>query len=313
MKTALSIAKATAAPALIGTGAALVTVTIWAGWIVATRFAGAASIGPITTGLFRYGPPAVLLAPVWWRCGLLPRSCPWWIVAVMVGGSGAPFFLLAAWAMRAVPAAEVGALLPGTMPLWAALIGALVAGMRFGRPQRLGYGAIAAGIGLMMMLATTDAATPSTAGIGVSQAALLLAAAGWAAYSHAFKRSGLTPLQGAAVTAAWSFLLHLVLAAWFGTDLDGLAPHVLATQITVQGLLSGLVAIFSYGVAVRLLGAARAAAFSALAPALATVGGAVLLGERPTGAELLAVLLVTLGVALAAGLHLPAHRGSAQA
>ena len=51
-------------PALRGTGAALLTVTIWAGWIVATRFAGETAISPITTGLFRYGPPALLLSPV---------------------------------------------------------------------------------------------------------------------------------------------------------------------------------------------------------------------------------------------------------
>ncbi|HVI90862.1 MAG TPA: DMT family transporter [Dongiaceae bacterium] len=289
---------------LRGTGAALLTVTIWAGWIVATRFAGETAISPITTGLFRYGPPALLLAPVWWRCGLLPRRCPWWIVAIMVSGSGAPFFLLAAWAMKSVPAAAVGALLPGTMPLWAALIGALVAGTHFQRRQCLGYGTIALGIVLMV------AATSGTATDRISEAALLLAAAGWAAYSHAFKRSGLTPLQGAAVTAAWSFLLHLLLAACFGTDLYGLAPHVLVLQITAQGLLSGLIAIFSYGVAVRHLGAARAAAFSALAPALAMLGGACLLGERPGPAELGAMLLVTLGVALANGFSLPVHRAS---
>jgi drug/metabolite transporter (DMT)-like permease len=292
-----------AAPAWIGTGAALLTVTIWAGWIIATRFAGETAISPITTGLFRYGPPALLLAPVWWRCGLLPRGCPRWVLAVMVSGSGAPFFLLAAWAMRTVPAAEIGALLPGTMPLWAALIGAVIAGARFGHRQCLGYAAIALGVGLMASMAR-GADGPGTGGTQMSQAALLFAAAGWAAYSHAFKRSGLTPLQGAAVTAAWSCLLHLLLAAWFGTDIAGLTWRIVSTEIAVQGLLSGLIAILSYGLAVRHLGAARAAAFSALAPALATFGGAVLLGEKPAPIALAAVLLVTLGVALANDLKL---------
>ncbi|HWT99775.1 MAG TPA: DMT family transporter [Terriglobales bacterium] len=292
-------------PSFLGTGAALLTVAIWAGWIVATRFAGETAISPITTGLFRYGPPALLLAPVWWRCGLLPRGCPWWIIVLMTGGSGAPFFLLAAWAMKSVPAAAVGALLPGTMPLWAALIGALVAGACFQRRQYLGYSAIALGVALMVV-ATSAAAGPAPARI--SQGALLLAAACWAAYSHAFKRSGLTALQGAAVTAAWSFLLHLVLAFCFGRDLGRLTPQVLAIQITTQGLLSGLIAIFSYGVAIRHLGAARAAAFSALAPALAMLGGAALLGERPGTMELVAILLVTLGVALANGFTLPLRR-----
>jgi len=291
-------AEAATAP-LIGTGAACITVIIWAGWIVATRFAGETALSPITIGLFRYGPPAVLLAPVWWRCGLLPRQCPWWIIAVMVGGSGAPFFLLAAWAMRSAPAAQVGVLLPGTMPLWAALIGYLIAGDRFRRGQRLGYLAIAIGTMLMVGLASRNGSSASSL---EGQALLLLAAACWAAYSHAFKRSGLMPLQGSAITAAWSLLLHLLLAGLFGFGLRGLTLEMLTMQIVVQGLLSGLIAIFSYGVAVRNLGAARASAFSALAPVLAALGGAALLKEYPGFGDLCAIALVTLGVALASGL-----------
>lgn len=290
--------------ALTGSAAACLTITIWAGWIIATRFAGETALSPISIGLLRYGPPALVLAPVWWRRGLLPRGCPWWLIAVMVGGSGAPFFLLAAWAMQAAPAAQVGALLPGTMPLWAALIGALIAGNRFQRRQYFGYAAIALGILVMVILAAKPAGAGAIAA-RPAQAGLLLAAAGWAAYSHAFKRSGLTPLQGAAITAAWSFLIFLLLAIRYGTGLNALGAPDLAIQVTVQGLLSGLVAIFSYGVAVRHLGAARAAAFSALAPVLALLGGAILLDEKPGLVELGAVLLVTLGASLASGLRLP--------
>src|SRR6185369_6459612 len=112
--TLISTPLAKTRSAATGAAAALVTVVIWAGWIIATRVARETAISPVTIGLLRYGPPAILLAPVWARVGLLPRSCPWWIIAVMVGGSGAPFLLLAAAAMRTAPAAEVGALLPGT-------------------------------------------------------------------------------------------------------------------------------------------------------------------------------------------------------
>jgi drug/metabolite transporter (DMT)-like permease len=76
----------------------------------------------------------------------------------------------------------------------------------------------------------------------------------------------------------------------------------LLAQLAVQGILSGLIAIFSYGFAVAALGAARAAAFSALAPVLATIGGAVLLGEEPASGDLASIALVTLGVVLASGL-----------
>lgn len=292
-----------ATSSLTGSAAALVTVVIWSGWIIATRFAGETSTGPVAIGLLRYGPPAILLAPVWCRCGLLPRRCPWWIILLMVSGSGAPFLLLAAAAMQVAPAAQVGVLLPGTMPLWAALIGSLLGVSQFSRGQRFGYLLIALGIVLMLVVTAT---TPSSGTLQVTrhpiwwgQVLLLLAAASWAVYSHAFKRSGLTPLQGAAVVAAWSFLIHLLLAACFGAGLENVSVHQLFLQLGVQGILSGLLAIFSYGFAIATLGAARASTFSALAPVLATIGGAVLLGEHPPASDLISIALVTIGVALA--------------
>src|SRR5260221_1366058 len=122
-----------------GIGAALATVTIWAGWIIATRFAGAHAIDPITIGLLRYGPPALVLAPIWWRCGLLPRCCPWWVTAIMGVGSGAPFLLLAAsaFALRRPPL--WGACCPGRSPLRAGLWGRCWGRGGFTTGQRLGY------------------------------------------------------------------------------------------------------------------------------------------------------------------------------
>lgn len=295
-----------ATSSLAGSAAALVTVIIWSGWIIATCFAGETSIGPIAIGLLRYGPPAILLAPVWWRCGLLPRRCPWWIIALMVSGSGAPFLLLAAAAMRVAPTAQVGVLLPGTMPLWTAFIGSLLGVSQFTRSQRFGYLLIALGVVLMLVITATMQSSSilraTTHPIWWGQVLLLLAAASWAVYSHAFKRSGLTPLQGAAIVAAWSFLIHLLLAACFGSGLEKVPPHQVFLQLGVQGILSGLIAIFSYGFAVATLGAARASAFSALAPVLAMIGGAVLLDEHPPTSDLVSIALVTIGVALASGI-----------
>jgi drug/metabolite transporter (DMT)-like permease len=194
------------------------------------------------------------------------------------------------------------------MPLWAAILGILLRTSRFTKAQWLGYGLIASGIALMLLsgLATPAGKGSTAMPVWCGQALLLLAAASWAIYSHAFKRSGLTPLQGAAIVAAWSFIIHLLLAAWFGAGLAGVTPHLLVLQLVVQGMLSGLIGIFSYGFAVTTLGAARAASFSALAPVLAAIGAAVLLGERPQGSDLAAIVLVTLGVALASNVNLSA-------
>lgn len=294
----------------IGLAAALLTVVIWSGWILATRYSAETDLGPIDIGLLRYGLPAIVLAPVWWRCRPLPRKVPLWPLVIMIGGSGAPFLLIAAAGMRFAPAAEIGALLPGTMPLWAALIGCLLGTARFGRTQILGYLLIAIGIAAIAAgdLHQAQRAAQPVGGAASSPAWLghglfLIAAMFWAAYSHAFKKSGLTALEAAAVTAFWSFLCHVALALIFGSRIGEIGVATWLLQLLIQGGLSGLIAIIAYGIAVRRLGATRAAAFSALVPALTLLGGLSLLGETVQPLAVLATACVTLGVALAAGLQ----------
>ena len=282
----------------LGTLAALVAVSIWAGWIVATRQSVVSRLGPIDVGLLRFGVPAVILAPAWLRVGLLPRGVPLSALFMIVAGSGTVFFLVAATGMRFAPAGHIGALLPGTMPLWAALIAWFVLGERLGAYRAAGLALIAAGvltIGGADALAAAGDAWPG-------HLMFLAAAALWAGYTHAFKRSGLTAVQAAGVTAAWSFLVHAALAVAFGSDLAAAPADELAIQVLAQGVLSGCVAILAYGIAVNRLGATSAASFSALVPALAALGGVLFLGEVPAAIETAGIATVAAGVALATGL-----------
>ncbi|ABC23866.1 hypothetical protein F11_15735 [Rhodospirillum rubrum F11] len=288
-----------AATRLIGIGAALLTVLIWAGWIVATRHSVSTNLGPIDIGLLRYGVPALLLLPAWGRLGPLPRRLPAGLLAVMVIGSGAPFLLLGAMGMSLAPAGHAGALMPGTMPLWAGLIGITLMGERPGR-LRLG-GLVLIGLGALVL------AFPVVAGGngGLGEGVLLGAGALWAAYTHAFRRSGLSAPQAAGLVAVWSLALHLGLAAVAGTALLHLPLVDLLTQTLIQGVLSGFIAILCYGVAVRRLGATPAAAFSALVPVLAILGGWAFLGEAPTPSDLAGGTITGLGVLLATGIGPP--------
>ncbi|WDZ77632.1 DMT family transporter [Ensifer adhaerens] len=294
---ALTLARGNTSPATAGYAGAVVTVLIWAGWILATRHSAGTALGTIDLGLIRYGVPALLLTPVWLKTGLLPRKLPILLLALMVAGSGAVFFQVSAFAIHSVPASSVGILLGGSMPLATALIGMTLFGERPDRMRMVGFAAIV--VGVVILLARNLAASASTGWAGY---ALLPAAATlWAIYTHAFRRSGLSPLQGSALIAAWSFLIHLVLAACFGSTLAGVPIKEIALQITSQGILSGLVAMVAYGFAVKSLGSTQAAAFTALTPVLAMIGGAVLLGEQIGPFEMLAAVVTAVGVALSTG------------
>ena len=187
---AFSPAQAPVRPALIGWLAVLATVTIWAVWAVATRHAVTHDLPPSAVGLLRFGVPALLLLPFAWRSGLFPKGLglP---KALGLLGSGAPFFLIVALGMQFAPAAEIGPLLPGTMPLFVALIGWLVFGEKLGRLRMLGFALIligVAGIGGHGLFMTGN-------GAWRGHLLLLTGACLWGIYTHAYRRSGCRPCR----------------------------------------------------------------------------------------------------------------------
>jgi len=274
-----------------------VTVLIWAGWVLATRHSAATPLGTIDIGLIRYGVPVLALSPVWWRVGLLPKGVPLHLLALMVAGSGALFFQLTTFAIHATPAASAGILLGGSMPLAAAVIGVTVFRERLDMSRWIGLAAILAGAGILLAGSLSNRGIPWTSFLLLPLSALL-----WASYTHAFKRSGLTAVEAGAVIALWSFLIHIGLALVYGTALGLASAGEIALQVMSQGILSGLMAVLAYGIAVRALGGTQAAAFTAITPVLVTLGGGLLLGETVGLVEISAAALTGIGVALSTGL-----------
>jgi drug/metabolite transporter (DMT)-like permease len=70
----------------------------------------------------------------------------------------------------------------------------------------------------------------------------------------------------------------------------------------IQGFIIGILATLSFSYAVKLLGAAESAAFGALTPVLALLGGVIFLGESVGPLKVFGVILVAVGVFLASGI-----------
>ncbi|MGH6882816.1 DMT family transporter [Hypericibacter sp.] len=280
----------------VGRAAALATVIIWAAWIALTRKGVTTSLAPVDVALLRYSVPSLVLLPVLWRIRPALRQAGTRRSLIMIVGSGAPFFMVCSTGMALAPAADIGTLLPGTMPLFVALFGFLFLRERIGALRLLGFALIFAG-----------AVAVAVGGIGLEGAwrgypLLLGAASMWACSTLAFRRSGIDAWQSAAIVNTGSVLLLLPVLLFSGTSRLLDAPlHDILLQGLVQGFLSGLLALVCYGAAVRRLGASNAAAFAALAPGLAALFGVPLLGEIPSEIDIAAILIVGLGVALASG------------
>lgn len=284
----------------LGYAAGTVTVLIWSTWFLATRHSAATPLGSIDIGLIRFGIPAIILSPVWLRTGLLPKGLPLHLLAIMVAGCGAVFFLVTTLAIHSTPAASSGILLGGSMPLATALIGILLFRERPDATRIAGLLAIIAGVFILLLRSLVDASLPWTSFVLLPAGAVL-----WASYTHAFRRSGLTAVQASALIAIWSFLVMGTLAVVFGVSLPEVPLQEIGLQVLSQGVLSGLVAMVAYGTAVRTLGGTQAAAFTALTPVLATLGGGFLLGEPIGITEISAAVITGIGVALSTGIAAP--------
>lgn len=282
----------------LGAASALSVVLIWAAWLVSTRHSVGTSLTALDLSLLRYGIPAALLAPYWLRTGLWPKNTPKLPLILMVVGSGAPFFQVVGFGMKATPASAAGVLLPGVMPLMTAIIGMLLLGERPDRMRRLGMAAIFAG-GAILLIHNLSTGGNLT---WISYVILPIGATLWAVYTHAFRRSGLSAFEGGALICVWSTILNLAFLPFIGSHLLDVPVAELGLQVLTQGILSGLVATLLYGAAVRSLGGTKAAAYTAVTPAAAAFGGALFLGEPLAVATIAAAMVTGVGVLLSTGL-----------
>ncbi len=284
-------------PTWPGWMAALAAALIGSGWQIASRHGVTTTLGPIELAVLRYAIPALVLAPLWlrpgwWPAGLSRRHC-----ALLVLCGGLPFGLVVLAGARWAPAAHMGIFVAGSLPVFTALGGWLLSGDRPAASRLAGLVLIVAGMAVF-----GAAGWRAVEGAWRGDLLFLLAALLWSAYTLAFRGSGLTPWQGAAVVNLGSAVLLLPVLLAVGAPRLLSAPWAdVAWQALGQGVVAGLLGLAVYGVAIARLGAARAALSAALVPLFTAAGAAWLLGEPLSGALLAAVVLVVPGVALGSG------------
>lgn len=277
---------------------AALSLTIFAGWFVVTRLSVTHELRLWDVTALRFGIGALVLLPVLlasksrispkqWAEGLV-YACLW----------GMPFVLAVAFGLQISSARRAAAITPALMPVFAGVFTWIIFRERQGTRRWCGYAAIVLGlIWLVVIGAIADGAVHP---LGIC--ALVMAAMMWAVYTMLFRRSTLTPIQSAALICFWSALLFL--PVYIGTGLSRLSyasAGEIALQAIYQGILMTGVAIVAFNRSVALLGSSIATAIIALIPAVAAVVAIPVLGERPSEAEAFAILIVVLGVLLAAG------------
>lgn len=288
-----------------GAAYGITAVSIWAGWIVAMRLGVTTNLTAYDLTALRFAVAGLILLPVVLRRGLASDRLGWiGLIALAVGG-GAPMVLFVGVGSLFAPAAHAGALFPGVMPLFTAMLATIILKEPFPRSKRFGFVLILAGV-----LAIAGLSVLTTAGVqSIGHLLFLCAAFVWACYTVAMRRARLDGLHAAAIASVVSMTVYLPVYVLFLEDGLFEAPLAdLAFQGVYQGVLTMIVSYFLYGRAVSLLGASNGAAFGALGPALAALIAVPILGETPGAMDWTGIVLVSAGVYLASGGPLPMSR-----
>lgn len=286
---------------VLGLLGAAVAVAIWAGWISATRFAVSdpgTRVDPLILAICRAGLPALVLAPVILRRGLVPDGARVVPILLMALGWGAPFTLMVGNGLMTVPASLFGPLVPGLAPILVTLLAWAVFRTRPG--ANLVAGLVLIGTAMLSILVQwlDDGDIAALSGAPW----LLMASLGISVYTIMFRVSGLNPLEATAYISLYSLPFLAIWSLLYPEALLVPTPGQWGFHLLTQGLITGVFAVLAYGMAVRHLGAVRGSTANALVPVCAALVGVSVLGEDLTALGWCAVIAASLGVAVVNGM-----------
>ena len=300
-------------PRQLGAVAAVVTVAIWTGFIIIGRASAGRTLLPLDIALLRIlGASAVLLPWGLWLTrgrrgsletslgGLSPLPLRVTVVCGLVGG---PLYAVLCYAgFFYAPAAHASVLMPGSLPLWTALLAAALLHDRITAARALGLACIMAGgllVGGSSLLASLNGGE-----VWKGDLIFMAAAFCWSVYSVLARRHQLNPVLATIAITAFACLTYvpvfvlLVQAGALPTRLGEAPWREIAFQALFQGVGSVVISGIAFVQMVRAFGPVRSTMITALVPGLSALGAVLLLGE-PLGWNLLAGLaLVTAGILL---------------
>ena len=298
-------------PRATGIAAAVITVAIWTGFIVIGRASAGRTLLPFDIGLLRVlGASAVLLPWGWWLTrgrrdtasssllGLSPLPLRQTVLAGFFGGF--IYAVLCYAGFFYAPAAHASVLMPGSLPLWTALLAALVLRDPITPARALGLACIVVGdlvVGGASLLQAFNGGS-----VWKGDVIFMSAAFCWSVYSVLARKFGLEAVRATIAITAFAFCTYVPLFALLTAS--GVLPTHLASapwgEIAFQALFQGVGSVVISGITfvqmVRAFGPVKSTMITALVPGLSALGAVLLLGE-PLGWNLLAGLaLVTAGI-----------------
>ncbi len=300
-----------------GVAAALVTIAIWTSFIVIARAtadpARGGALNPFDIALARLLGAGVILLPLGWVLVRRDRArgqgissmfgfspLPLRTTATVGLFGGLLYAMLAYSGFVFAPAGHAAALLPGSMPLWTAVLAVAFLGARLSRSRVVGLGLIVLGdllVGGSSLLRAFDGGE-----VWKGDLLFLVAAFCWSCYSVLARHFLLDAVRATVAITVFAFFIYvpvyglLLVLEWVpGRFLDAPLGQVLF-QMAFQGVGSVVVSGISFTMMIQHFGPVRSTMMTAAVPGLAALSAVLLLGE-PMGWNLsLGLAMVTMGI-----------------
>jgi drug/metabolite transporter (DMT)-like permease len=312
-------------PKTVGLLAAVVTVTIWTAFIVIAR----ASADPARGGVLNpfdivyariLGASLILLPWGWFLSrrdrlrraqgtpgfgnagssllGLSPLPLR---TTLQVGVFGGLLYAMLAYnGFVFAPAAHASVLMPGSLPLWTALLAIVVLGERISATRALGLVLIVGGdllVGGASLLHALD-------GSGIWRGDVLFIASSivWSTYSVLVRRLALDAVRATIAITALAFVVYvpvyslLLLLHWVPGKVWVAPLGDMAFQMFFQGVGSVVISGIAFTKMIQHFGPVRSTMITAVVPGLSAVAAALVLGESLGWNVLAGLTLVTAGI-----------------
>jgi drug/metabolite transporter (DMT)-like permease len=202
--------------------------------------------------------------------------------------SGAPYSLLFYYAISLAPTAHGAVIVPGSMALLGAILGAYFLHERIGTLRKYCLIALLAGLLLMASAGLMHAGK----NILLGDILFFVVALSWAIYTILFKRYGFTAMEAVSIIATGSLLYLPVYWFIYQPNISQWPISQIMLQGGYHGLLHAMLAMPLFAYAVRLLGAGSASMSMALIPVFGLAIALTFMGEVPTFMQWCGIALV---------------------
>ena len=283
--------------ALLGVACGFGAALFWALGFVATRHGLKVGFTPADLLMHRFLWSGVAFLPIVLRAGLGNLCGIGWMRGLALMVLGGPVFSIISYSgFLFVPLGHGSVIQPSCATLGGLFFAAALLRERISFSRFFGALVIVAG------LVVIGAESIGHIGLSGVQGDLIFVLTGFmfAGFGTLLRHWRVTAFSAATVISVLSLLLLPIYAATGGlARVAAIGVGENALQVLGQGILAGPGAMYLFAFSIQRLGAARAAVFPAIVPALTLLVGWLLLGEPPTALQATGLLTVLFGFYLA--------------